>query len=190
MASPPTTTQKTVKGAAGTQTSTAAPDKAPFPPFNPAGFSSQLIWLALTFGALYFIMSRIALPRVAEVIEERRDRIQRDLDAAERLKTETDKALAGYEAALADAKSNAGGIAKTTREGLAAETEVEKQRVEAQITAKLADAEKRIGAMKTSALAQVNEIALETVGQVVAKLGGGDVTRDEVQRALSSAKVG
>jgi F-type H+-transporting ATPase subunit b len=189
MASPPTQ-KSTVAGAAGksgTQTSTGHDDhgKSSFPPFNPATFSSQLIWLALTFGALYAIMKRVALPRIAEVIEERRDRIQRDLDAAERLKAETDKALAGYEAALGEAKTNASGIAKQTRETLAGETDREKERVEAQIAAKLVDAEKRINVMKTAALAQVNEIALETVGQVVAKLGGGDVTRDDIQRALT-----
>jgi F-type H+-transporting ATPase subunit b len=192
MASPPTQ-KSNVAGATaktGTQTSTGHDDhgKASFPPFNPATFSSQLIWLALTFGALYAIMKRVALPRIAEVIEERRDRIQRDLDAAERLKGETDKALAGYEAALAEAKTNASSIAKQTRDSLAAETDSEKVRVEAQIGAKLIDAEKRIGAMKTAALAQVNEIALETVGQVVARLGGGDVTRDEIQRALTASK--
>ena len=192
MASPPTQTQKTVASApakTGTHTTSTGNDghaKVAFPPFNPATFSSQLIWLALTFGALYAIMKRVALPRIAEVIEERRDRIQRDLDAAERLKSETDKALAGYEAALAEAKTNAGGIAKQTRESLAGETDREKERVEAQIAAKLIDAEKRINAMKTAALAQVNEIALDTVGQVVAKLGGGDVSRDDIQRALAA----
>jgi F-type H+-transporting ATPase subunit b len=185
MASPPTQTTKTAAGAtAKTGTATGHNDaKASFPPFNPATFSSQLIWLAITFGALYAIMKRVALPRI---IEERRDRIQRDLEAAERLKAETDKALAGYEAALAEAKTNAGGIAKQTREALAGETDREKERVEAQISAKLVDAEKRINAMKTAALAQVNEIALDTVGQVVAKLGGGDVSRDDIQRALAA----
>jgi F-type H+-transporting ATPase subunit b len=191
MASPPTQTTKTAAGsAAKTGTATGHNDaKASFPPFNPATFSSQLIWLAITFGALYAVMKRVALPRIAEVIEERRDRIQRDLEAAERLKGETDKALAGYEAALAEAKTNAGGIAKQTREALASETDREKERVEAQIAAKLVDAEKRINVMKTAALAQVNEIALDTVGQVVAKLGGGDVSRDDIQRALAAPAV-
>ena len=187
MATPPQTTKTAATATTGTKTSTGHTDaKMSFPPFNPATFSSQLIWLAITFGALYAIMKRVALPRIAEVLEERRDRIQRDLEAAERLKGETDKALAGYEAALAEAKANAGGIAKQTRESLAGETEREKERVEAQIAAKLIDAEKRITSMKTAALAQVNEIALETVGQVVAKLGGGDVSRDDIQRALAA----
>ena len=41
--------------------------KASFPPFEPATFASQLIWLTLVFTALYVLMSRVALPRIAEV---------------------------------------------------------------------------------------------------------------------------
>ena len=47
------------------------------PQLNPADFAPQLIWLAITFTVLYFILARVALPRIGEVIEERRDRVQR-----------------------------------------------------------------------------------------------------------------
>jgi len=165
----------------------AAAPKGPFPPFNSETFASQLIWFAIAFGALYIILSRKALPRVAEAIDERRDRVLRDLDAAERLKGETDKALAGYEQALADAKSKAGGIIKQTQGKLAADIDQERGRIEAQVTAKLTEAEARIAAMKTRALKQVNDIAVETATAVVARLGGGEVSADEVRRALQPA---
>lgn len=156
-----------------------------FPPFDPNTFSSQLIWLALTFGLLYLLLNRVALPRVGAVIDERRDRIVRDLTAAERLKGETDKALSGYEQALADAKAKAGSIAKEAQGKLAADIDRERGNVEQTIAAKVADAEKRIGAMKTKALSQVNEIATDTAGAIVAQLGGGTVTPDEIRRALT-----
>jgi F-type H+-transporting ATPase subunit b len=157
-----------------------------FPPFNPATFSSQLIWLALTFGALYVLLKRVALPRVGDVIDERRDRIVRDLDAAERLKGETDKALAGYEQALVDAKSKAGNIAKEAQGKLTADIDRERAGVEKTIATKLADAESRITTMKNKALASVNDIATETAGAIVARLGGGEVTADEIRKALSA----
>lgn len=150
-------------------------------------FSPQLIWLAITFGALYFILSRWSLPRVAEVIEERRDRIQRDLDEAERLKGETEKALAAYEQELAAARGRAGAIARETRDTLTAEVDSERARVDAQINAKVTDAEKRISEMKSRALAQVNEIASDTAGAVVTKLIGADISADEARRALETA---
>ena len=88
------------------------------------------------------------------MLDERRDRIIRDLDAAERLKGETEKALAGYEQALADAKSNAGSIAKEAQAKLNADIERERGDVEAKITGKITEAETRIAAMKTKALAR------------------------------------
>ncbi len=156
-----------------------------FPPFNPATFASQLFWLTLTFTLLYLVMSRKALPRIADVLEERANRIKRDLDAAERLKGETDKALASYEQALSDAKGSASTIAKDTRAKLTADVEREKLAVDAQINAKIADAESRILTTKNKALASVNEIAASTAAAVVGRLLGQDATADEVKRALA-----
>lgn len=158
--------------------------KGGLPQLDPDTFVPQLFWLVLTFLALYFIMSKIALPRVGEVIEERSDRIQRDVDAAARLKAETDKALADYEKALADARNNASGIAKQTRESLAAETEAEKARVDASVNDKLAEAEKRIAATKTKSLGAVNDIAADTARALVSKLVGHDVSVDDVKKVL------
>ncbi|MBS0233359.1 MAG: F0F1 ATP synthase subunit B' [Proteobacteria bacterium] len=154
------------------------------PQLNPHHFTPQLFWLAVTFVALLFVMSKIALPRVADVIEERRDRIKRDLDAASRLKDETDKALADYEKALADARANASGIAKQTREKLAAETEAERQRVDTQITAKLKEADARIAATKSKALSAIGDIATETARAVVEKLIAQDVPAEDVKKVL------
>ncbi len=156
-----------------------------FPPFNVDTFAPQLIWLTLTFVALYVLMSKVALPRIAEVVEGRRERIQGDLDAAERLKGETEKALAAYEQAHADARAKASGIAKETRDRLAAETEKERGRVDTLINVKLAEAESSIAATKKKALASVNDIAADVAGSLVAKLLGSNPAPDEVRKALA-----
>lgn len=169
-------------------TSTAAPDGAAnqriFSPLDASTFVPQLVWLAMTFGLLYVLLKRFALPRVGEVIEERRERIQRDFEKAEKLKAETEHALATYEQALAEARTRAHALARETREGLTAEVEKERAAVETQIAAKLADAEARIAQSKAKAMGSVGEIAAETAGAVVAKLLGKEVSNDEVKRAL------
>lgn len=157
----------------------------PFPPLDPANFAPQLIWLALTFVVLYVLLKRVALPRVGEVIEERRDRIKRDLDSAERLKKETEAALSNYERALADARTSASTLARQARDKLTAETDQERARVDGQVAAKIADAESRIAATKSKAMASVSEIAVDTAAGIVAKLIGQDVSRDEATRALT-----
>jgi F-type H+-transporting ATPase subunit b len=154
------------------------------PQLNPADFAPQLVWLALTFVILYVILANVALPRIGEVLEERRDRVQRDLDAAERFKGQTDAALAAYEQALSEARQRASTMAREVRDSLAAETEKERARVEGDLNAKLAEAEKRIDETKAKALSNVDQIAAETAGEVVRKLLGEDVSLPEIKNAV------
>ena len=56
------------------------------PQLNPDFFSPQLIWLGISFITLYYLMSKVALPKVAEVLEERQERITNDLDRAGNLR--------------------------------------------------------------------------------------------------------
>ena len=144
--------------------------KSGLPQLNIPDMAPQLIWLALTFGLLYIVLSRVTLPKIASVIEERQNRIQRDLDEAERLKEETDAALAAYEQALAEARGRANGIARETRERLTAEVNGERAKADAEDAARIADAEAQILARKNEAMAEVGNIAADTASAVVRML--------------------
>ena len=156
------------------------------PQLNPNDFAPQLIWLVLTFGVLWWLLAKVALPKVGGVIEERAQRIQRDLDEAARLKTETEKALADYEASLASARGRASGIAKDIRDKLGAEVDAERAKVERQVASRLADAEKRIDDMKARALSQVGQIASDTAEAIVAELQGRPAGKDEIAGAVNA----
>ena len=171
------------KVATGTVVPEGAPHTKVFPPLDHRTFAPQLVWLALTFGLLYLLMRRF-LPRIGQVIQDRKERMQRDLDRAEKLKVETQEALAAYEASLAEARGKAHGIVKDMRDKLNAETDKERAKVEAQIARQLADAEARIAQTKAKALSNVNDIAGDVAAAVVARLIGTEVSRDEVQKAL------
>jgi F-type H+-transporting ATPase subunit b len=150
-------------------------------------WAPQLVWLAISFAALYLIMARLALPRIATVLEERRDRIATDLDQAEQLKKQTEEAIAAYEQALAEARARAHAIAQETRDKLGAEVEAERAEVEATLAETLAEAEARIQASKDTALAHVDEVAAETAEMIVKQLVGGKVTKAEVKSAVGKA---
>ena len=98
-----------------------------FPPFDATTFASQLLWLTLTFVALYLLMARVALPRVGAIIENRRQRVAGDLADAQRFKDQSDSAIAAYEKALADARGRAQTLANEAREKQAAAAEVAPQ---------------------------------------------------------------
>jgi F-type H+-transporting ATPase subunit b len=174
--------------AAKVTTGTTAPEgvgpKKVFPPLDRETFAPQLIWLALTFGLLYILLKRFALPKVAAAIEERRQHIERDLKTAEKIKAETQFALSRYELALTEARAEASAIAKDLREKLAAEAEAEGAKHDALIAQKLAEAEQRIAQSKARAIASVHEIAPDIVGAIVTRLIGIEVGKDELQRML------
>jgi F-type H+-transporting ATPase subunit b len=158
--------------------------KAVFPPFDSSKFEAQLVWLALTFIILYVVISRMALPRIGEVLEERQDRIQRDMDEANRLKEETDKAIANYEEALATARKKANGIAEETRAKLKAEIDAEQQAVEDKINKKAESAENRIAKAKEEAFGEVSKIAQSTTATIVEKLVGTKPSDQDIEQAL------
>lgn len=150
-------------------------------------FGPQLFWLALTFAVLYLILSRIALPRVGNILEERRGRIEADLASARTLREETDKAIADYEKAIAEAKARAQGIGHQTREEMTAEINRQRADVDRQIEQKMADAEKSIKAVKDTALGHTDEIATELTEEVVARLIGKPVDRETLVGAVQQA---
>lgn len=158
-----------------------------FPPFDATTYPSQLIWLAITFGALYLLMSRVALPRIATILEERHDRIADDIEEANRLKAESEAAQRAYEAALASARSKAQGIAGETRDKLSAESEASRKSLEAELNAKLSAAEAQIASTKTAAMANVRDIAVEAAGAIVNTLTGEAPAPQAVESAVDTA---
>lgn len=168
----------------------AAEAKGGLPQLNVHDFAPQLIWLFASFVVLYWLMAWVALPKVGGVIEERAQRIQRDLDEAARLKGETEKALADYEASLTSARTRAGGIAKDIRDKLNAEVEAERVRVEKQVASRLADAEKRIQDLKSRALNDVGQIATETAEAILGQLQGKPAARAAVESAVKKVMGG
>jgi F-type H+-transporting ATPase subunit b len=168
--------------------STAVPESGAqpkvFPPLDAGTFVPQLVWLALTLGLLYVLLRRVVLPRVGEAIEERADRIKRDLEQAEKLRAETEDALANYEQALAEARAKSNAMAKSMRDKLTAEVDKERAKVDAAIATKLSEAERRIADTKAKALGSVGDIAGDVAGAIVARLIGKEVSKDEVKKAL------
>ena len=146
--------------------------KAPFPPFQRDTFASQLVSLLIAFVALYLIVSRIALPRVAKTIDQRQDAIEGDLAQAQKLKDESDTALRAYESELAAARSRAQAISAETREKLSAASEAERKMLEERLSLKLADAEKTIASTREAAMSNVRGIAADAAAAIVQRLTG------------------
>jgi F-type H+-transporting ATPase subunit b len=161
-----------------------------FPPFDSTDFVSQLLWLAITFVVLYLLMSRVIIPRIGGILEDRRDRIARDLDQAGRLKQQSDEANAAYVKALSDARANAFRIAAEARDKAKGEAAVRQAEIEKSLDGKLAAAETRIGEIKQKVLADVGAIAAEAADAVVERLVGLKASATELKDAVGAARSG
>ncbi len=155
-----------------------------------ADFLPQLIWLAITFGALYYIISRLAIPKIGSMIEQRHGRIATDIAEASRLKADTEKAIDSYEAALAEARANAHVIVSENRAKMTAEINREATALDERLSRKLAEAEVAIAKARDAAMAQVSGIAQETTAAIVTELLGKAPTKAAISSAVSSAEKG
>lgn len=176
--------------ATNTHTEVPGGGKPQFPPFNKDTFASQLIWFAIFFVALYFVIGRLAIPRIGGIIEARGRRVADDLAEAKRLKEQSDAALKGYEKSLADARGRAQALANETREKLNAEAELARRKLEAELNARLAKAEDTIAATKTAAMANVEGIAVETATAIVERLIGTAPSNKTVAGAVADVLKG
>lgn len=143
-----------------------------FPPFQTETFASQLLWLAITFGFLYWLADKVIVPRLGSILADRASRIGTDLNEAAAMKAKAEEAGAAYEKSLAEARAKSQAIAQETRDAVNAKSDARRKSVEADLAAKLADAEAKIVAMKAGAMGNVAGIAAETATVIVAQLTG------------------
>ncbi len=134
--------------------------------------SNQVFWLVVTLVAIYFVMSRIALPRIGAVLAERSGTITNDVAAAEELKNKAAEAEAAYEKALVDARAEAAKIVAEAKAEIQAELDVELQKADAEIAAKTAESEAAIAEIRDGAVKSVTEVAKDTAKELVAVMGG------------------
>src|SRR5215470_2984580 len=158
-----------------------------FPPFQKDTFASQLVWLTLTFVALYLLMSRVALPRVGGILEKRRQLSDADLAEASRLKGESEAALAAYDKSLADARNRAQSLTSERREKQAAEAEAARKDLDTKLNARIADAEKDIRARQSAAMTNVHGIAADAATAILERLVGRTPAGSEVESAVADA---
>jgi F-type H+-transporting ATPase subunit b len=133
---------------------------------------NQIFWLVVTLIAIYFVMSRIALPRIGAVLAERSGTITNDIAAAEDLKNKAAEAEAAYDQALLDARAEAQKIVAEAKAEIQVDLNVELEKADAQIAAKTAESEAAIAEIRAGAVKSVTAVAKDTAKELVAALGG------------------
>lgn len=155
-----------------------------FPPFDPSTFGPQLLSLAIVFGLLYLLMSKIALPRVEKILETRRAKHEGDLAEAARLKADSEAALATFEKTMSDARASSVKIAAETRDALNAELGADRKKFDAEVAVKLSEADKRIAEDRTKAMTNVAAIAVDTAEAIIGQIIDQKPARSDIEAAV------
>lgn len=157
-----------------------------FPPFDSHTFAGQIFWLVITFGLLYVLMSKVALPRIGSILEERQGTIDTALAAASKAQTAAEAEAAALEQALVKAKTNAQAIASEASAKSAKDIDAKRHAVESDLSAKMVAAEASITATKAKAMANVSDIAKEAASAMIERLTGKAPTAAAVGKAFSA----
>ena len=147
-------------------------------------FASQIFWLIISFGVLYYMMARVVLPRIADIMAEREDRVAQDLARAQTLKLQSEQIMEEYEAALAEARGEAATALKLATDEVSTEVASRQDEVTAKLNKQAADAESCIDTAKQEALANVKVVASEVSQAAVGKLLGNAPQPAEATRAV------
>lgn len=149
-------------------------------------FANQIFWFVIAIVVIYFILSRVALPRIAGVLAERQGAITNDIAMAEELKLKAQAAEAAYTQALADARAEAQKIIAETRAEIQIELDAATAKADSEIAAKAAESEKAIGEIRASALESIDAVAKDTAAEIIGAFGG-TVNSSAVNAAVAAA---
>jgi F-type H+-transporting ATPase subunit b len=148
---------------------------------------SQLFWLTLVLGFIYFVIGRGMLPKIQSTVDQRDLQIADDLAAADRARTEADASEEAFRLRMDESRAEAMKKTAAAKQEGAKATEQKIAKADASIQAKLAKAEEKIRASRDEALANIESVAAELTQDIAGKVAGISVSREDAAKAVKAA---
>ena len=157
-----------------------AAESGGMPQLNPEFWISQIFWLILTFGIMYFVLSKFILPKISNNLESRKSQILENIEAAEKQREDSETKLKEYDEILLKSKMEAKSIFNQTREKALKDIGSKKEVLDRQIDAEIIKAEKEIEELRVKAPDKINKIAIETSSELLEKLIGSEINSSSI----------
>lgn len=149
---------------------------------------AQVVWMAVIMIVLYVLMARWALPQLGGVIENRKRRIDDDLDAATRARTEATRIVAEVEQAIRAAHGEGQAAIANATAGAKDKVRVEEETLKARLDTELNRAKGEIEQSRRAALAVLRPVAEDVARALVERLTGRPAERAVIGQALDTAQ--
>ena len=143
-------------------------------------FLPQIFWLFISLSFLYIVLSRYALPRVSDVIEERKDIIAQDIDSAKKFSSETELAIEELNMKLSEAKINSQSLMNDSLQEIKESNEEKKAILLKEINDDIVAAEAKIQEKKEESLSEISSVSEDIAIEMLENLSIGDIDKEKV----------
>jgi len=147
---------------------------------------SQLFWLAIVFGFIFFVIGRGMLPKIQSTVDAREKKIADDLERAQAARTKADETEAAWRARMDQARAQAARVSQDAKQESAKATEAKVKKAGDKINLKAEAASAKIRDAVEAARAEIEAVAAEATQEMVQRLAGIRVDKAEVAAAVKA----
>ena len=150
------------------------------PQLNPEFWVSQIVWLVLTFGILYIVLSKLILPKISDNLESRKSQILENIETAETQREESEKKLREFEKIILDSKLEAKNHFNEIRQRTLEDINNKRSELEKEIDKEIDAAEEEINNLKINSNEKIKNIAVETSAELIKQLIGEEANNSSI----------
>ncbi len=150
------------------------------PQLNPEFWVSQIVWLILTFGLLYLVLSKIILPKISDNLESRKSQILENIEAAEAQREESEKKIKEFEKIILESKLEAKNYFNEARQKILDDINTKKLALEKDIDEEISAAEQEVNNLKIGSSEKIKNIAIETSSELIKQLIGEEANNSSI----------
>jgi len=150
------------------------------PQLNPEFWVSQIVWLVLTFGILYIVLSKLVLPKISENLESRKSQILENIETAEIQKEESEKKVKEFEKIILGSKIEAKNYFNEARQKILDDINKKRVNLEKDIDEEISATEQEINSLKITSSEKIKNIAVETSSELIKQLIGEEANNSSI----------
>ena len=155
------------------------------PQLDVATYPSLIFWLVLTFSFTFFVLKYYVTPKMSEILNDRKEKIDADLFVAKQSREEAENSKIDQEKSILDAKDKAIIIVRDAVEKSKSQLLINESKAKEKLSKKLEDAEKNILNVKKDSLKIVNEVASDIAVIITHKISGIKISKNLILKSVN-----
>lgn len=155
------------------------------PQLDLSTFASQAFWMVLCFSLLWIMLSIFITPKITDVLEQRKRKIDDYIRKAEKLNQQAKTSLEKYEQALNEAKIKASADIAASQKESAAFLAAEEKMLNERLNKQIADSEFKLATEKKETLQQIESLSQNLAFEIVQKLGFTQISKEDIANAAA-----